>query len=424
LLRVRNTRSRRSAFSADDDKSAGETPTRDTPMADQGSVRSIGMTIIGGGAVGVVVLGTFALAVPDGSSRPAVFSVLVMLAAATAAAGGLVGFLFGIPRSMQEPRPATGAGSAAADERGGYQANTNLEQISDWLTKILVGVGLIQLGKIGGLIGGLVDDVANGIGGRAVDRLMVGATLVLFTIFGFLASYLLTRLLLQRAFTVADMSAVAAVARREVDRQARRQQNVDADAYSLVARTLQPPAGADPPSQSELNRVLTAASPIVRSQAFSLVRNQRLTDEKTAKGRKCLPRTMMVFRALIGAEPSSHRNHGQLGYALRCVDPPQRAEAERSFTTAIALRDAAAEQGWLHYELNRAAVRIEQDAALGGTPPPERKAMILVDLCAAASDPELVAEIHRDATMQTWLTANAPELTTLLTITPAHTTPL
>lgn len=396
---------------------------RGASVTEQNSVRSIRVTIIGVGTVGVAVLGLFALAVPDGSPRLAVFSVLVMLAAATAAAGGLVGFLFGIPRSMQEPRPVGGAGPAAVDERGAYQANTNLEQISDWLTKILVGVGLIQLGRIGGLVGGLIDGVANGIGGRAVDRLMVGATLVLFTIFGFLASYLLTRLLLQRAFTVADMSAVAAVARREVDRQARRQQNMDADAYSLVARTLQPPAGADPPSQNELNRVLADASPIVRSQVFSLARNQRLTDEKTPEGRKCLARTMMVFRALNAAEPSSHRNHGQLGYALRYADPPQRAEAERSLTTAIALRDAASEQGWLYYELNRAAVRIEQDAERAGTSPPQRKAVILSDLCAAATNPELLAVIHRDGTIQAWLTANAPEMTNLLTTKPAPAAP-
>ena len=29
-----------------------------------------------------------------------------------------------------------------------YQGNTNLEQVSDWLTKIIVGIGLVQIGHI------------------------------------------------------------------------------------------------------------------------------------------------------------------------------------------------------------------------------------------------------------------------------------
>lgn len=45
---------------------------------------------------------------------------------------GLLGLIFGIPRFV------------AAPEGRAYLANTNLEQISDWLTKILVGFGLAQ----------------------------------------------------------------------------------------------------------------------------------------------------------------------------------------------------------------------------------------------------------------------------------------
>jgi hypothetical protein len=46
------------------------------------------------------------------------------------------------------PSPLPGAGSEPVAFRG----NTNLEQISDWLTKILVGVGLTQLGRVGGAL--------------------------------------------------------------------------------------------------------------------------------------------------------------------------------------------------------------------------------------------------------------------------------
>jgi hypothetical protein len=64
------------------------------------------------------------------------------LSAASAVSGLLLGFVFGVPRVLAADRPrSTGTG-------GGIAANTNLEQISDWLTKILVGVGLTQFAAI------------------------------------------------------------------------------------------------------------------------------------------------------------------------------------------------------------------------------------------------------------------------------------
>lgn len=86
----------------------------------------------------------------------------VVVAAASVLVGGLFGFLFGIPRTSEQPPrpvlPPASADSNNAEDPGSaqdtirqrdYQPNTNLEQISDWLTKILVGVGLIQIKQIG-----------------------------------------------------------------------------------------------------------------------------------------------------------------------------------------------------------------------------------------------------------------------------------
>ena len=60
------------------------------------------------------------------------------VAAAATAVGAFLGFLFGIPRTLQ------GNTTPGPDEIADYRPNTNLEQISDWLTKILVGVGLVK----------------------------------------------------------------------------------------------------------------------------------------------------------------------------------------------------------------------------------------------------------------------------------------
>lgn len=51
--------------------------------------------------------------------------------------GCFIGFLFGIPRS-----------TTSSDGNGGqgqYRDNTNLEQVSDWVTKIIVGLGIMQI---------------------------------------------------------------------------------------------------------------------------------------------------------------------------------------------------------------------------------------------------------------------------------------
>jgi hypothetical protein len=60
----------------------------------------------------------------------------VAIAIASAATGYLLGFLFGISRSLQ-------GGDSSESNSQSFPGNTNLEQISDWLTKILVGVGLV-----------------------------------------------------------------------------------------------------------------------------------------------------------------------------------------------------------------------------------------------------------------------------------------
>lgn len=78
--------------------------------------------------------------------------------------------------------------------------NTNLEQISDWLTKILVGVGLVQLGSIVDSLGDLADYIAEALGGGPAGAPFALALVMYFTVAGFLVAYLWTRLNLTGAF--------------------------------------------------------------------------------------------------------------------------------------------------------------------------------------------------------------------------------
>ena len=58
-------------------------------------------------------------------------------------AGGIAGFLFAIPRSGASRNKQLTDGT-----QSGYEDNTNLEEISDWLTKIIVGLTLVQFKTI------------------------------------------------------------------------------------------------------------------------------------------------------------------------------------------------------------------------------------------------------------------------------------
>lgn len=82
--------------------------------------------------------------------------------------------------------------------------NTNLEQISDWLTKIIVGVSLVNSEKIGTAMlkaaGKMSESLGTGTGNTSLSL----AIMIYFSLVGLLGGYLLTRLFLQRAFNAVE----------------------------------------------------------------------------------------------------------------------------------------------------------------------------------------------------------------------------
>jgi hypothetical protein len=127
----------------------------------------------------------------------------ILVAGAALAAGAILGFLFGIPRALQNTTSEEAPGVSGSI----YQVNTNLEQISDWLTKIIVGVGLVHLGAIQAHFASLAQSAASAFGGPSIPPALAAAVIIYFAILGFLGSYLWTRLLLTLEFTRADRAA-------------------------------------------------------------------------------------------------------------------------------------------------------------------------------------------------------------------------
>jgi hypothetical protein len=134
---------------------------------------------------------------------------LLMVAGCAWATGALVGFLFGIPRTLSAPPDEPALAGGRGPELMQYRVNTNLEQISDWLTKILVGVGLAEFYRLPPALRGAADYFANTIGGRAAADLsgFVVALLVYFSIVGLMTGYLGTRVLLAPLFKLVDKGA-------------------------------------------------------------------------------------------------------------------------------------------------------------------------------------------------------------------------
>ena len=105
---------------------------------------------------------------------------------------------------MYQPRP-----------EATYASNTNLEQISDWLTKIIVGVGLINLKNFPSYLKATATYFGSlsscGQGYVAIPDSVSLATLLYFFVCGFFFAYLLTRLALPAAFSRADRAALSSV---------------------------------------------------------------------------------------------------------------------------------------------------------------------------------------------------------------------
>ena len=99
--------------------------------------------VVAGFAAGLVFMIMFSCqAATTFCAGLSLFGRLALLGAAAWVVGAFVGFLLGIPRARSGQQPPT---DARLLELQKYAPNTNLEQISDWLTKILIGATLVNL---------------------------------------------------------------------------------------------------------------------------------------------------------------------------------------------------------------------------------------------------------------------------------------
>ena len=146
----------------------------------------IGITVVGFVAVGFET-GTFAW-------------IGLLWALSLYAVGVFVGFLFSVSRVVEN----AAAVSSATTSSLRYLPNTGLEQIADWLTKIIVGLTLVELQKIPPKILSLSIIIAASLGNSAGAKGLAYAMIIFFPIVGFLGMYLSTRLYLNQGIRKAE----------------------------------------------------------------------------------------------------------------------------------------------------------------------------------------------------------------------------
>lgn len=95
---------------------------------------------------------------------------------------GIVGFLFGIPQPAQ--------GSATSTGNMLPHGNTNLYQVSDWLTKIIVDVGLVEIGRSLPVLTKLAESMKAPLGGQASSAAYGIALTITYAMLGFFYLYL------------------------------------------------------------------------------------------------------------------------------------------------------------------------------------------------------------------------------------------
>jgi hypothetical protein len=181
------------------------------------------------------LLGILAECLYGFAARPwlATFSASLLFSLAALVAGGFFGFLFGLPQSHGSsstsqhsssppvsPLAADDLLSVPASPSSDITASTNLQQVADWLTKLILGAGLTQLGRLPHASAVLFRAMSASIGGSASATVasgsssataVAGGIAIYFALLGFVTGWLATYFFLTPAMTKVHRNVVSLV---------------------------------------------------------------------------------------------------------------------------------------------------------------------------------------------------------------------
>ena len=162
----------------------------------------------------------------------------------------------------------------------------------------------------------------------------------------------------------------------------------------------------------ELKHAIKVCSPSIRFQIFTQARKVRT--DNWHSNIPLMERTIPVFEALIENETEGefHRNHAQLGYALKDQQEPDWSRAKTELEKAIELRDKENQSGYLMYEFNHAicVIKLDQEFSQGNSSSSSNREIILKDLCAAGRRFSLRKLIETEDPIVSWVNLNDVDL--------------
>lgn len=159
------------------------------PEIKEAELSLIRKTLIGG-SLGMITIIGYSLTITGTGTR--IFFILLLLAISTFIVGFFTGTLFGMPKR-----------NTVNDSD--YSLNNSLVEISDWLTKIIVGLSLVNLHQIPVYLqrlGNYVSEAASSKG-QSLD-VMAMAIVVLSSVLGLYIGYNYMRLVLSQKYKQAD----------------------------------------------------------------------------------------------------------------------------------------------------------------------------------------------------------------------------
>jgi hypothetical protein len=172
---------------------------RDVGAEMQKTAKNVLLTLLAAAAV-VSVLLVLSTDKAGGGKNLGVGITLFVLFAASGAVGGVMGFLFGLPRERLSDQLATPSQDGTTAPSGAqtslasahYLASSNLNKVSDWLTTIVIGLGLVNLGNVLPALRSLAAALEAPLGGAPYAGALGIATMLAALIGGFLVLYLYT----------------------------------------------------------------------------------------------------------------------------------------------------------------------------------------------------------------------------------------
>jgi hypothetical protein len=156
----------------------------------------------------------------DARTRFAIGVTAFLLFLAAGTVGATLGFLFGLPRSrladqlMPAQTTATSQHGATTNNvlsrqlSTSYLTNSNLNKVSDWLTTIIVGLGLVNLGRFIPAIREFATALRQPLGGAPYAGAAAVSLLVIGLLAGLIIFYLWTSIRVRGLLEEAETQAV------------------------------------------------------------------------------------------------------------------------------------------------------------------------------------------------------------------------